>query len=64
MVHSCCYDYEIVLKLMAQSCLADCFVVNCGIGNVILTDSSTVGCNGVGVTAALDSHFGYLLCKM
>ena len=64
MVHSRCYDYLFVLKLMTQSCHADCVVVSCCIGNVILTDSSTVGCNGVGVMAALGSQYGYLLCKM
>ena len=64
MVHLRCYDYQIVLKLMAQSCHADCVVVSCCIGNVILTDSGAVGCIGVGVMAALGSQFGYLLSKM
>ena len=64
MVHSRCYDYLIVLKLMTQSCHADCAVVSYCIGNVILTDSSAVGCNGVGEMAALSYQSEYLLCKM
>ena len=53
-----------VLKLRTESCHADCIVINGGVDNVILTDSSVVAGNLVGMMAAFGSQCRYFLCKI